>query len=56
MIFRRSRICQEINLTESSMVVIIALANRERVGYHSTWFQTRSALGAGSQEVLLLQQ
>jgi hypothetical protein len=56
MIFRTCRICQEINLTENSMAVIIALTNRERVGDHSTWFQTGSALGASSQEVLLLQQ
>ena len=34
------------------MVVIIALTNRERVGDHPTWFQTGSALGASSQEVL----
>jgi hypothetical protein len=55
MIFCRWRICQEINLTVCSMAVTIALTNRERVGDHTTWFQTRSALGASSQEVLLLQ-
>ena len=33
MIFLRCRFCQEINLTDSGMTVILALTNRERVGH-----------------------
>ncbi len=55
MIFRSCQICQEISLTACGLAVIISLASGERVGGHTTWFQTKSALGASSQEVLLLQ-